>query len=116
MEIKSNQRKGTKRIFSMAGASVAIGVLLSAVAVAPAHASIHELGYKSCSPSTVVSRTTSTINAYHINKQGTTYRYTDFQGLLIIPETRRAYPNWTYVSFTSLQTEGTMSSFGRECG
>jgi hypothetical protein len=85
--------------------------------VAPVHAASVNYGFGGCGPQTVVSVTTSTVNADHVNVQGSNARYSSWNDLFIfIPETRRAYPNWTYVNSTALYTGGYFASTGRECG
>jgi hypothetical protein len=100
-------------------ASVAIAAALVALTGAtPAHASQQTYyAFGVCTPLTVVSVTTSTWNATHVNKQGSLTRETSWDSLFIlIPETRRAYPNWKYVNSTYLYTSGSFSGHGRECG
>lgn len=116
---KSATRKSSRRTTWAARTTLvaAAAAALVVTGATPAFAAQDNYGYGSCSPATVVSVTTSTVDAFHINWQGSNFRYTDWNDLfLVLPETRRAYPNYTYVTESNLGSSGWLVSTGRECG
>lgn len=112
-ELRFRPRLGWRAKAIIASASV---VLLTFGVATPAQAASAHYGFGNCLPKTVVSVTTSTVNATHVNFRLGVARQTSWGNLfLFLPETRRAYPNWTYVQSTDLYTAGTLVSSGREC-
>lgn len=111
----SNQHR-SRKLLSKAIAAAAGGVLLTTLAVAPAHADqTTNLGSTSCGAKTVVTRSQTTLDAFHKSVRNGVTKSTTFQGLLVFPETRRAYTNWASVSSSNLRTTGTIYYFNYEC-
>lgn len=105
----------SRRLLPKAMAAVAGGVLLATLAVAPAHAASTPLGSTSCGAKTVVTRSQTTLDAVHRSVRNGVTKTTTFNGLLIFPETRRAYTNWPSVSSSSLATSGSIYYLNYEC-
>ena len=114
--VKVRQGVSTKRFFSLATASITGGVLIAALAISPAHADEYaSFGARNCGTKTVVSVSQTTIDAFHRNVRNGVVRSATFQGLLIFPEVRRAYPNWVNTTSSNLRTTGGIYSWNSEC-
>jgi len=114
LEKPKARRRG---LMAMLGIASVAGMTF--VAAAPAHAGNDYYGYGSCAGYglTVVSVSTSTINADHYNIQNYVTRYEGWGDLfLVLPETRRAYPNFAWVDQSIIGSGGWLVSTGRECG
>jgi len=115
MQSHLSTQQNSRKLLPMAVAAAASGVLLATLAVAPAYAASTSLGSTSCGAKTVVTRSQTTLDAVHKSVRNGVIKTTTFNGLLIFPETRRAYTNWPSVSSSSLATSGSIYYFNYEC-